>query len=105
MLNPTLDKAAVSLELGLPRASGADATSKAFEVRPAPGKARQKVFLLSKLDLQSTFMGMCPASEDVQNEGSAVDHLGIDHTLYIALLGRGEFVIENNQVIPKLLFE
>jgi hypothetical protein len=103
--NPALDKAAVTLKLCLPRTSGADTTPQAFEVRPTPGQARQKIFLLSKLDLQSAFVGACSTSEDIQDEGGAVDNLGIYCTLQIALLCRGEFVVEDNQVVSELLFE
>jgi len=50
-------------------------------------------------------MSVCPSCEDVQDEGSAVYHLGVYSALQISLLGWGEFIIEDNQVVSKLLFE
>jgi hypothetical protein len=48
---PPLDKAPIGLKLGLTGAPGANATAEPLQVAPLPGKAREKVLMLSQLYL------------------------------------------------------
>ena len=67
-----LDDAAVAFKLGLAGASGADAAAETLQVRPASGQTGQEIFLLGELDLKSTFVGLGPLGEDIEDECRAV---------------------------------
>jgi hypothetical protein len=100
-----LNDAAVTFKLGLARASGADAAAEALQVRPSPRQAGQEILLLGELDLKSSFMGLRPLGEDIQNQGRAVYYLYLKQLFQVALLRRGELIIEDDQIISGLLFK
>ena len=53
---------------------------------------------LRQLDLQFAFTRPRALREDVQDEGSAVEHFAIKHLLEVAALSGGEFVVKNNGI-------
>jgi hypothetical protein len=84
----SLYKALISLQLGFARASGANATSKPFQVAPLSGKTRDKVLMLSQLHLQLTVVGSGSLGKDIQNQSYPVNYLYLKGCLYISLLER-----------------
>jgi hypothetical protein len=93
--------ATVAFELGLAGPTQADATDALpGEVGPHAGEARQAVLELSQLDLQPPFVCGGAASEDIENERRAVDHLDIERAFQVALLRRGEVVVDHDDVVP-----
>ena len=100
-----LDDAAVAFQLCLAGASGADAAAQTLQVRPASGQAGQEIFLLSKLDLKSAFVGLGTLGEDIEDECRAVYYLDVKGFFQVALLRWGELIIEDDEVVAKLVFK
>jgi len=98
VLDARADQALVELELRLADAAGADATLLTIQMRPAADQARRGVLELGELDLQLAFVGARALGEDVEDEPRARQHAGLEQTLEIALLRRGEVVIEDHQL-------
>ena len=82
----TADETTVGLQLGLTRAPRADSPAETFKVFPLAGKSREKVFVLSKLNLESAFPGAGAGGEDVEDEGGTVDDLDLEFVLEGSLL-------------------
>ena len=57
---------------------------------PLAGEARQAIFVLGQLDLQSAFAGVGMLSEDVENESGAIQHFDFlaEDALQFALVAR-----------------
>ena len=53
---------------------------------------------MGKLDLQASFPRARPRAEDLENESGAVENLGAPRGLQIALLHRGERVIDDHEL-------
>jgi len=94
------DLAPVDFELGFAGALGADPDTAvlAAEVGPGAGQAGEHVFELGQFDLQFGGRSAGVEGENIEDEDGAVDDLDIEGFLEIALLGRGERVVEDDQV-------
>ena len=53
---------------------------------------------LREFNLKLAFASTRMRSKDIQNELRAVDYARIGHTLYVALLGSSEIVVEKQQI-------
>ena len=76
----------------------ARAAADAREVAPAPGQPRQPVFELRQLHLQLALARAGVLREDVQNQRGAVDDARFSQRCEIALLGRGDLVVDDDEV-------
>ena len=90
----TSDAASIRLELRLTRPASADAASQPGHLDSAPGQPRRQVLQLGQLDLQAALPRPRMTREDVENQLRAVQHAPVKLFLKIALLSRGQFVIE-----------
>jgi hypothetical protein len=97
--DPVADKAAVSLNLGLTGAAGANAAFKAFEVAPLARETGQQVLRLRQLNLQARLSGLGATGEDIDDQGCAVEDFYLQRVLQVALLRRRQLVIEHNEGI------
>ena len=112
------DQPAVDLELGLARATYAGGTHAADgapagltgQVAPLPGQSRHQIAELGQLDLHlgGTRTGM--KSEDVENDGTAVEYAFVREGLQVAHLRRRQVIVEDDHVgvaaagkVPQLL--
>ena len=98
LLDPVADDPPVGLELGLARTAGADPAAGPAEVGPHPRQARQLVFELGKLHLETALVGLGVHREDVQDQPAAVDDLDLEQLLEGSLLGRRELVVGDQHV-------
>ena len=94
---------AVGLDLRLARAPGADAADAAagaetLEVRPQAAHAGHVVLELRELDLELAVGRVGVAGEDVEDHRGAVDHRHPERLLEVALLARGELVVDRDEV-------
>jgi hypothetical protein len=99
---------AVGLDLGLARATGADAADAAaraetLEVRPQAAHAGHVVLELGELDLELALGRMRVAGEDVEDHRRAVEHRQVELGLEVALLARRELVVGDDEVGVRLL--
>ena len=81
LLDALADDPAVGLQLGLPRASRADAATRAREVGPQAGQPRQLVLQLRQLHLDAALVRLGPLGEDVEDHAAAVEHLDVEQRL------------------------
>ena len=65
---------------------------------PRPAKSRQHIFQLRQFHLQLAFAGFRMPRKNVEDELRAVNHPLVQDALDIALLGRREIVVKQNQV-------
>ncbi len=98
MTNAAIDLATVSLQLRFTRAAGADAAAELGHLHATSGKPRQQVIQLGKLHLKLAFTTARVSRKDIKNELGTVDHPGVHFFFDIALLGRREFVVHQDQV-------
>lgn len=104
-LQPPLDAfdldqnhAAIQFQLGFTGAAAhADAALLPFQVGPAAHQASRVMAQLRQLHLQLAFVAARAQGEDFQDQGGAIKHPALQAALQIALLNRGEFVIEDDQ--------
>ena len=99
------NEAAVGLQLRFAGAPGADSSAEPFEVLPLAGEPGEEVFVLGKLDLETTFSGAGPGGENVEDEGGAVDNLCFEPIFENPLLGRGELVVYDDGLVVKLALQ
>ena len=92
------DAAAVGLELRFAGTAGADAAAQPGHFGAPAGQPGQQVVELRQFHLQAAFAGSGPGSEDVEDELGAIDDLGIEGLLEVALLGGGQVVVEDDDV-------
>jgi hypothetical protein len=100
--DPITYKASVSFYLGFAWPPGADASPQPLQVAPLPGQTGQEVLMLRQFHLKLSLLGLGSPSEDVQYQGSAVYHFYLEGIFQIPLLRRGEFVIEDDKIVPRL---
>src|SRR5450759_5205626 len=93
LLDAVTDEAPVRLQLRLTGAAGADAAAGSREMCPQSSQARQLIFELSQLDLESTFVRLGVQGEDVEDQARAIDDLRLDGFLERALLGGRKLVV------------
>jgi hypothetical protein len=67
-------------------------------VGPLTGQTRQQVLQLGQLYLRLGLSGFGPPGEDIQDQAAAIYDFGVDGSLEIPGLSRGQIVIEDDQV-------
>ena len=95
MADPLSDPAPVDFQLGLAGSAGANAAAEPRKVRPLARQARQEIFQLRQLDLQFSFIAARPLGKNIQNQLTAVDDPNFKCGFQVALLGRGEILIDD----------
>jgi len=96
--DPVAGEAPIGLDLALTRAPGADPATEALEVGPQTTHPRQVVFELGQLDLELALGRVCVVSEDVEDDGGAIDYRHTQRALEVALLSGCELVVAGGQV-------
>jgi len=105
LADPSHDPAPIDLQLGLARAPGSDATGLLAERAARATQAGQAVTELCQLDLGAARQAAGVLGEDVEDHRGAVQRRPLQDRLEVALLGRGELVVENDGVCVVLLGE
>jgi hypothetical protein len=93
-----LDTAAVGFELGFAVAAHADAAFLSGEMGPEAGEAREEMLELGQFDLEFAFAGAGALGEDVEDEGSAVEHFAFEEAFEVSALGRRQFIVEDDGI-------
>src|SRR5690606_1910830 len=94
-----LQQTTVGFDLGFTRAAHEAATATlAFQVSPTANETTALVFEMRKIDLKAAFLGAGAAAKDLQDETSAIKHLGLQLALQIALLNRRKLMIHDHQL-------
>src|SRR5680860_1596490 len=103
--DPAIQLASVDFELGLTGSTGADARAAGHTTAGLPGQglaptaqARQQIGQLGKLHLRLALLGGGVLGEDIQDDDGAVEHLHLESLFEVALLGRGQLVVEDGRV-------
>ena len=98
VVDPFLDEPAVHLELFFTRATHPDAHLQPRQVGPHPLEPWQGIFELGQFHGEPCLVGAGAGREDVENHLRTVEHLGLDFAFEVADLGRGEIVVEDDDV-------
>ena len=93
-----MDQAAVGFQLGFAGAFKADAAFLALQMAVAAHQPAGQVSELGEFDLQAAFLALGAAGKDGQNQADAVEYAALQDFFEIALLGGGEFVVEDDEV-------
>ena len=93
-----VDAAAVGFELGFAGTARADAAAQSRHFDAVSGQARQHVVQLGQFDLQLPFTRAGAAGEDIEDQLRAVENFAIEGAFDVALLGGGEFGIEEHEI-------
>src|SRR5690606_35572438 len=102
--DPILQQSPVSLDLRFTRTTHeATATALALKVGPAAHEASALIFEMREIDLQPAFLGARPAAEDFKDEPGAIQNLGLELALKIALLNRRKLMVDDDELRPVLL--
>ena len=96
--DPAHEAPSVDLELGLARASCSDTAGLLAEGPARAPQARKAVAQLCQLDLGPAGQAAGVLGEDVEDHGGAVERGTLQDRLEVALLRRGEFVVEHDGV-------
>ena len=98
-------EAAVDFDLFFAHAAGCAAAGAAtgacgfaVEVAPHAGEAREGVLHACEFDLEACFLGLCAASEDIEDDFLAVDDGEVGEFFPFALLGGSEAVVDDDDV-------
>jgi hypothetical protein len=98
--HPGADPPPVQLDLGLARASSADADAArgapadlAGQVATPAAQPRQQVVELSQLDLGLALAALGVLSEDVEDQSGPVDHLDLDDLLQVPQLAGSQLAV------------
>ena len=92
-----IDPATIYLKLGLARTPGADSTAKTRQDQSLSAQPWQIVLELCQLNLQFSFTRTRTLSKDIKDQRCTVNDLDAKDLLEIVLLGRCQFIIENQQ--------
>ena len=92
------DAAAIELERALAGALAADAAAHAVAAAAALAQPRREVAQPRDLDLQARLAGLRVAVEDLEDHARAIEHVDAGRLLEVALLGRREVVIDEDDL-------
>ena len=95
--NPVANPPPVDLQFGLPRASPADPSHQPGHLHPLAGQTGQEIFQLGKLNLNLAVQASGPPGKDVEDQLAPVDDLQLRHCRYGPDLGRGQFLVKDQQ--------
>src|SRR5476649_1292751 len=94
-LNAVADQAPVHLDLGVAKAAEKSTPpALAFKVRPAAHQTRRGILELRQFHLQLALVTPCAPRENTKYQAGAVEDRAFQLLLQIALLRRGELVVE-----------
>ena len=88
----------VLFELALSFPLGADASTLLPKMAPSTGESRQRVGHARQIHLDLRLTGLCPSTEDIEDDLLTVDHGDLGEIFPVALLCGGEFVVEDDHV-------
>ena len=95
-LDALAEQPAVGFQLRLARSAQADPALLPLQVGPAAHQPRGQMLELRQLDLQLALVAAGALREDVEDQADAIDDAAAQRLLEVALLGRGELVIEHH---------
>lgn len=98
-------EAPVDLELFLALAAPSDAAALAVEVAPHASQTGQGILEASQFNLETRFAGAGALVENVQDHFLPVDDAEVGLTFQGSLLGRAEFIVEDDAVTGQALGE
>src|SRR5262249_30715710 len=94
--DPIADPAAIELEGALACTLAADAAAHAVAAAGALAQPGRQVPQARDLDLQPGLAGPGMAVADLEGHGAAIEDVGAGGALEVALLGRGEIVVDQH---------
>ena len=96
--HPVLDQATVGFDLRFAgTAHEAEAAALALEVGPGADETALLVAEMGEIDLKPPFARAGATPENLENQAGAVDHLGVERLLQIALLHRRERGVDDEE--------
>ena len=98
VMNPAMNPPPVHLQLCFARAPCTDAASLPGKHQPLPTQPWQVVPELCQLHLQLAGSRPGPLGKNIQNQGRPVHYPQTGTHFQIALLGRADFIIHNQQI-------
>ena len=97
-LDLVADDTAVHFKLRFTRTPHADAPTLTLQVGPHASQAGHQMLQLRELDLELALVAARPKREDIEDQTDTVDHTQLEHTLEVALLGRRQGVIDEDEL-------
>jgi hypothetical protein len=92
------DAPAVGLEFGLTRATGPDTGTEAAELNATTAQSGKTVSQLRKFHLEHSLFRMGMLGEYVEDQCYPVHDVALEGLLKVSLLGRGEVIVEDDNV-------
>src|SRR5690606_6849903 len=93
------DQTAVDFQLAFTgTAEETETAALALQVGPRPHQARALVIQMRQFDLQAAFPGAGAGAEYLEDQPGAVDYLGLQRTLQVALLHRRDGRIDDDHI-------
>ncbi|MNU85057.1 hypothetical protein D3C71_747940 [compost metagenome] len=93
-----LQQTTVGFDLGFTRTAHKPAAAAlAFKVSPGPDQTTLLVIKMRQIDLQRAFLGGGTAAENLEDQASTVDDLGVQFFFEIALLHRRQRMIDDDE--------